>query len=94
LVFSVLILEIKLSGCRSLKQKRSLVKPLVSRLHKEFNITVSEIDKNDLWDESVIACGLISNDKANADAQLNSVLRFVERYWRDVEIINYSIKFM
>jgi hypothetical protein len=92
--FSVLILEIKLPGCRSLKQKRSLVKPLVSRLHKEFNISAAEVDKNDLWDETVVACGLISNDKGNADAQLNSVLQFVEHYWREIEIVNYSIMFL
>ncbi|MBM3136789.1 MAG: DUF503 domain-containing protein [Chloroflexi bacterium] len=94
MIFSVLILEIKLPGCRSLKQKRSMVKPLVSRLHKEFNISAAEVDKNDLWDESVIACGLVTNEKGIADAQLNSVLKFVERYWRDVEIIQYSIIFL
>jgi hypothetical protein len=94
LVYSVLVLEIRLSGCRSLKQKRSLIKPLVSRLHREFNISVAEINKNDVWDESVIACGLITNEKGIADAQLNSVLRYVETYWRDIEIVNYSIMFM
>jgi len=94
LVFSVLILEIRLSGCSSLKQKRSLVRPLISRLHKEFNISVAEIDKNDIWDESVIACGLITNEKGIANAQQNSVLRFVEKYWRNIEIINYSIIFI
>jgi len=71
-----------------------MVKPLVSRLHKEFNISAAEVDKNDLWDESVIACGLVTNEKGIADAQLNSVLKFVERYWRDVEIIQYSIIFL
>lgn len=94
MVFSVLVLEIKLSGCFSLKQKRSLIKPLVNRLHRKFNISVAEINKNDVWDESVIACGLITNEKCIADAQLNSVLRFVERYWRDIEITNYSIMFI
>jgi hypothetical protein len=94
LVYSVLVLEIRLSGCRSLKQKRSMIKPLVSRLHREFNISVAEINKNDVWDESVIACGLITNEKGIADAQLNSVLRYVETYWRDIEIVNYSIMFM
>lgn len=94
MVYSVLVLEIKLSGCHSLKQKRNLIKPLISRLHKEFNISVAEIDKNDIWDESVIACGLITNEKGIADVQLNSVLRFIEKYWRDIEIVNYSIMFM
>jgi hypothetical protein len=94
LVYSVLVLEIRLSGCRSLKQKRSMIKPLVSRLHRKFNISVAEINKNDIWDESVIACGLITNEKGIADAQLNSVLRYVETYWRDIEIVNYSIMFM
>lgn len=94
MVFAVLVLEIKLSGCRSLKQKRGLIKPLVSRLHKEFNISSAEVDKNDLWDESIIACGLIANEKGVADAQLNTVVRFVEKYWRDIDIVNYSIMFM
>ncbi len=94
MVYVVLILDLKMAGCRSLKQKRSIIKPLLSRLHKEFNITTAEVDKNDLWDASVIACGLISNEKGAADAQLNAVLHFVERHWRDINVVDYSISFL
>ena len=94
LVYAVLVLDLKLSGCRSLKQKRSLIKPLLNRLHREFNISSAEMDKNDIWDESVVACGLIGNEKGAAEYQLNVILRFVEKYWRDIEVIDFSISFL
>lgn len=94
MVYAVLILDLKLSGSRSLKQKRSMIKPILSRLHKEFNISVAEIGKNDRWDESVIACGLISNKGNSASAQLNAVRDYFESYMREVSIVNYSITLM
>ena len=94
MVYAVLILDLKLSGAHSLKQKRSVIKPLLSRMHKEFNISAAEVDKNDLWDESVIACGLISNEKNSASVQLNAIKEFLEHYSREISIMDYSITFM
>lgn len=94
MVYAVLILDLKLSGSRSLKQKRSMIKPILSQLHKKFNISVAEIEKNDCWDESVIACGLISNEGNSASAQLNAVRDYFESYLREVSIVNYSITLM
>ena len=94
MVYAILILDLKLSDARSLKQKRSVIKPLLSRLHKEFNISAAEVEKNDLWDESVIACALISNDKNFASVQLNAVKIFLGHYSREVGIMDYSITFM
>ncbi|MCI0495113.1 DUF503 domain-containing protein [candidate division KSB1 bacterium] len=87
-------MDLKLSGCCSLKQKRSAIKPLINRLHKEFNVSAAEVEKNDHWDESLIACALISNDKNSASVQLNAVKDFLEHYWRDVNIMDYSISFI
>jgi uncharacterized protein YlxP (DUF503 family) len=32
--------------------KRSRLKPLLARLHREFNISVAEVDRNDAWKEA------------------------------------------
>jgi uncharacterized protein YlxP (DUF503 family) len=37
----ILTLEIQLPGCKSLKEKRSRLKPLIARLHREFNVSVA-----------------------------------------------------
>lgn len=94
MICAVLILDLRLTNCHSLKQKRSCIKPLINRLHKEFNVSSAEIDKNDLWDEAVIACGLISNEKNNSEGRLSQIVLFVEKYWKEVDIITYSIQFI
>lgn len=94
MVYSLLVFNLRIPGCHSLKQKRSFIKPLLIRLHKEFNISTAEIEKNDIWDESIIACGLICNEKKSTDSQLSQVVQFMEKYWKEVEIINYSIQFL
>lgn len=86
MAIGVLTLQIHLPGCSSLKEKRSRLKPLVSRLHKEFNISVAEIGKNDAWREAVIACALVSNDRSQAERSLRVVADWIETYWPDVQV--------
>jgi uncharacterized protein len=94
MVYAVLVLDLKLSNCRSLKEKRSNLKPLINRLHKEYNVSVSEVEKNDIWNETVVACGLISNEKRTADSSLASIPGFLSKYFSDIEILTYSIQFI
>jgi uncharacterized protein len=94
MVYAILILDLKFSNCRSLKEKRSTLKPLLHRLHKEYNVSVAEVEKNDLWNEAVVACGLISNEKRTAESCLASIPGFLSKYFSDIEILTYSIQFI
>ena len=60
----ILSLYLYLPECKSLKDKRGKIKPILSRLHREFNLSVSEMGHQDSWQEAVIACSLITNDQA------------------------------
>lgn len=84
----ILTLHLHIPGCKSLKEKRSRLKPLLSRLHKEFNISVAEMDKNDIWQSAVIACAVVSNNKAQAQRILQKVSEWIEHNWQDVTITN------
>jgi uncharacterized protein YlxP (DUF503 family) len=88
----LLTLQIEIIGCKSLKEKRSRLKPLVVRLHREFNISVAEIDHNDAWQSAVIACALVSNSPKHSQRALQSVVEWVENYWPDVTIIDDHIE--
>ena len=85
-MIGILTLHIHIPGCKSLKEKRSRLKPLLSRLHKEFNISVAEMDAHDVWQSAVIACAVVSNDKAQAQRTLQTVSAWVEQNWQDVTI--------
>ena len=88
----VLTLELQIPGCASLKEKRSRLKPLMSRLHREFNISVAEVDRQDAWQAAVIACAIVSNDAAHCQRVLQQVVQWLEKVWPDVEIVEDKIE--
>ena len=94
MVYAVLVLDLRLSDCRSLKDKRSILKPLLHKLHREFNVSAAEVDKNEAWNDSTIAVGLISNEKSYAESCLAKIPDFIVRYFTDIDILKYSIQFM
>ena len=83
----LLTLAIELPGCSSLKEKRSRLKPLLARLHREFNVSAAEIDRLDAWGEAVLACALVSNDPAHTQRSLQEIPRWIEKNWQDVGLI-------
>ncbi len=69
----VLTLELRLENSHSLKEKRHVVKGLRDRLHNKFNVSVAEIDCQDLWQRAVVAAVTVSPDKVQAEKVLQSV---------------------
>ena len=91
-MIGLLTLHLHIPGCKSLKEKRSRLKPLLTRLHKEFNISVAEMDLHDVWQSTVIGCAVVSNDGAQAQRTLQSVSAWVESNWHDMTIVDESIE--
>ena len=69
----VLTLELRLDESHSLKEKRHVVKGLKDRLRHKFNVSVAEIDFQDLWQRGLIAAVTVSSDHGNAEQVLQSV---------------------
>jgi len=92
--YGLLTLHIHIPGCTSLKEKRRRLKPLIARLHREFNISVAELDHHDAWQESVIGCALVSNDNNHTQRSLHKVIQWLETHWPDVSLIDDQIEIL
>jgi uncharacterized protein YlxP (DUF503 family) len=57
-----LTLDLLLGDVHSLKQKRSLVRPLVADLRKQFDVSVAETDHLDLHRRSEVAVAVVAAD--------------------------------
>jgi len=90
----MLTLHIHLPGCSSLKEKRSRIKPLLARLHREFNISVAEMDYLDAWQESLIACVLVSNDHGVVQSSLQHIVNWIEANWPDIYVAADQIEIL
>ena len=82
----MLTLHLQIPGCTSLKEKRSRLKPLLARLHREFNVSAAEMERLDAWQEAIVACALISNDPAHTQRALQTVVQWIETNWPDVQV--------
>ena len=90
----ILTLIIHLPGCTSLKEKRGLLKPIIARLHREFNISISEVDRQDSWQEAVLACALVSNHHQFSQQSLQKVVNFTISQYPNIQIIEHSIELL
>jgi len=84
----LLTLQIYLPGCASLKEKRGRLKPLLARLHREFNVSAAEVELQDVWQNAVVAVALVSNDNNHVQRVLQRVVDWVERSWPDLELVD------
>ena len=91
-ITGILTLHLHLAGCASLKEKRGRLKPLMTKLRREFNLSVAEIDHMDVWQDAVIACALVSNEHKHVDRSLRKVTAWVEKNWRDVSLVDDQIE--
>ncbi len=78
---SLLTIKLNLPGCSSLKEKRGRLQPILTKLKREFNLSVSEVGLQDVWQSAWIACALVSNDGAHNGQTLNEVLKLLETHF-------------
>lgn len=88
----LLTLHLNIPSCTSLKEKRRRLKPLLHRMHREFNISVAEIDYQDRWQEALIACTLVSNDHGHTQRSLQKVVGWLEQSWPDVTLLDDQLE--
>lgn len=77
MVIGVIGWELEVFGCQSLKEKRSVVKSLKTRLHDRFNISVAETGHHDLWQRAELTACVAAAERRHAEAVLDSADRLV-----------------
>lgn len=84
--------DLYLPGVTSLKQKRGILKTLIARLHKEFNIAVAEVDLHDAWQSAALGIAIVSTSAAHAEGRLESVLGWIERTQPHIELEDHTLE--
>jgi uncharacterized protein YlxP (DUF503 family) len=91
-MIAALTIHLHIPTCSSLKEKRGHIKPLIARLHREFNVSVAEMDLQDNWQEAVIVCAMVGNERGHLESALQNVAKWIERNWPDGDVINEKVE--
>lgn len=87
-MIGILTFHLHLPGCTSLKEKRGRLKPLLARLHRQFNLSTAEMGLQDKWQEAVVCCGMVGNNAAHLQSALETVRKWVEANWPDGDVLD------
>ncbi len=91
-MLATLTVHLHLPTCASLKEKRGRIKPLMSRLRREFNVSVAEMDLQDQWQEAIIGCAMIGSGRGNLEAAMQAVAKWIEGNWPDGMVVEQRIE--
>ena len=86
--------KLRLPENLSLKGKRQVVKSVTSRLKNKFNVSVAEVEDNDLWQLATIGIGFVSNDKRFTNEVLSKAVELVISSQGDYEMLDYEIEIL
>lgn len=92
MVIGVLQIALRLPEVHSLKEKRWILKSLVTRIHNQFNVSVSEVDFQDSWQQASVAVAHVGNDRNFANRLLDQVLNFTGKV-RGLEVVDSQMEF-
>jgi hypothetical protein len=79
--------DLRLPGCTSLKDKRSVVRALQSMLYQKFRCAVAEVEHQDLRQRAAVGVSVIADTSYHARRVLSEVGRHVETH-PGVEVLN------
>ena len=82
--------ELRIAGAQSLKAKRHVLKALTSSVRQKFNVSVAEVDHQDLWQRTAIGVSTVGGEAYHLRRVMHEVERHVER-WHEVEIIDVNL---
>lgn len=78
----------------SLKGKRQILKSVTTRLRSKFNVSVAEVDDNELWQVATLGICCVSNNKRYTNEVLSKAVDFIVNGRFELEILDYEIEIL
>ena len=85
-VIALLTLDIHIPHAHSLKDKRMILRSLKDRLRGKFNVSVSEVDHQDLWQRAQVSVVTVGSDESFLQKVLHEASEEAERIAPDCMI--------
>ena len=78
MVVGICQMDVLIPENHSLKGKRHVLQKLRERVRHRFNVAISEVGDNDLWQRAQIGFCTVGNDRRHINSSLDNVIDFIE----------------
>lgn len=86
--------SLRLAENLSLKGKRRVLKSITTQIRNKFNVSVAEVDDQNLWQLATLGIGCVSSNKQYTNEVLSKIMDFLTNGRFDVEILDYEIEIL
>ena len=90
MLLAALRIDVRIPGCRSLKEKRHVVKALSNGIRSTFDVAVAETGFQDKWQRAELGVAAVGTEGFHLRKVMHSVQRFVDRF-AEVDLIDAEL---
>lgn len=91
MVTSIARVDLALDGCRSLKDKRQILRSIIERTRVRYQVAIAEIEDQDLWQRAVIGIAYVSGSGGHAEEVMQKVVEFISTANPEAEVLDAII---
>ena len=72
--------ECMIYDAHSLKEKRAVLQRVLTRVKQKYNVSISEVGHQDVWQRTEIAIVSVSSNRVVSEKEMNRVLEYIDSF--------------
>jgi uncharacterized protein YlxP (DUF503 family) len=93
MIVGAALVEIRVHGSRSLKEKRGVVQSIKQRVRNRFNLAVAEVGGQETWQRSVLGLSAVGAEMGSVKSVLERAIEHIEGLHL-AEVMNSDLEFL
>ena len=93
MVIAFMQVELRIPESRSLKSKRMAIRSIKDRTHNKFNVSIAEIDQQNIWNEAIFGIACVATDQKYASQVLENVIQFIQSF-PQTQLVDYCVEML
>lgn len=80
MIVGLAVCECMIYDVHSLKEKRAVLQKILTRLKQKYNLSVSEVDFQDVWQRTKIAVVAVTSSRVSTETELQNALKLIDSF--------------
>ncbi|MGI6487033.1 MAG: DUF503 domain-containing protein [Syntrophomonadaceae bacterium] len=86
--------ELYLPYAQSLKEKRQITKSINDRIRKRFNLSIAEVDGQELWQRATLGFAAVTNTQRDMDRVIEALRDTLDLHEEEIQVLAFDYSYI